>query len=55
LFDLKSLLKRSTIAHLCMLSSVILLGIGLGKYHTGLGLAAMGLALGFYGYLLGTE
>jgi len=54
-FDFKSLPKRSTIAHVCMLSSVILLGFGLGKFNTGLGLAALGLALGLYGYLLGAE
>jgi len=54
-FDFKSLPKRSTIAHVCMLSSVILLGLGLGKFNMGLGLAGCGLALGLYGYLLGAE
>lgn len=38
-----------------MVSSVILLGLGLGKFHTGLGLAGCGLALGLYGFLLGAE
>ena len=55
LFDFRSLLDRSNIAHLCMVSSVILLGLGLSIFHTGLGLAGFGLALGLYGYLLGAE
>lgn len=55
MFDFKGPLKRSTIAHVCMLSSVILLGLGLGKFNMGLGLAGCGLALGLYGYLLGVE
>ena len=38
-----------------MVASVILLGIGLSKFDTGLGITGFGVALGFYGYLLGSE
>ena len=46
---------RSNIAHACMVSSVILLGLGLGQFHIGWGITAWGLGLGIYGYLLGAE
>ena len=55
MFNLGRLFSRSNIAHLCMTVSIILLGIGLGKFHMGAGLAGFGLALGAYGYLLGAE
>ena len=52
---LKMLFTRSNIAHACMVLSIILLGIGLGHIHRGLGIAVFGGALGLYGYLLGAE
>jgi hypothetical protein len=54
-FDFKSVSSRSNIAHVCMLTAVILLGVGLGQINIGLGLASTGLSLGVYGYLLGAE
>ena len=53
--DFKSVFSRSNIAHACMLSAVILLGVGLSQLNIGLGLASMGLSLGVYGFLLGAE
>lgn len=55
MLDFRSIFSRSNIAHLCMLSAVILLGVGLGQLNIGLGLASMGFSLGVYGYLLGAE
>jgi len=46
---------RSNIAHVCMVFSVILLGLGLGQFNIGWGITAWGLGLGIYGYLLGAE
>ena len=48
-------LGRSNIAHLFMVLSVILLGLGLGQFHIGWGITAWGLGLGIYGFLLGAE
>ena len=55
MFDFRSVFSRSKIAHLCMLTAVILLGVGLGQINIGLGLATTGFSLGVYGYLLGAE
>ncbi len=55
MFNLRSIFSRSGIAHVCMLTAVILLGIGFGQINPGYGLAAAGLTLGMYGYLLGAE
>jgi hypothetical protein len=49
------LFTRSNIAHVCMASSVILLGIGLGQFHIGWGLVGLSAGVGLYGYLLGAE
>ena len=55
MLDFRSVFSRSNIAHACMLSAVILLGVGLSQLNIGLGLASMGLSLGVYGFLLGAE
>ena len=53
--DFKTPFSRSTIAHLCIVSAVILLGIGFSQFHIGWGLVSWGVGLGVYGYLLGAE
>jgi hypothetical protein len=53
--EFKTLFSRSYIAHVCMVSAVILLGIGFAQFHIGWGLVSWGAGLGAYGYLLGAE
>ena len=53
--DFKTLFSRSNIAHVCMVSAVILLGLGFAQFDMGWGLVSWGLSLGVYGYLLGAE
>ncbi len=52
---LRKLLSRNAMAHIFMLSAIILVGVGIGGIDVRYGLATGGTLLGAYGYLLGAE
>jgi hypothetical protein len=52
---MKSLLNRSTVAHMLMGAGTLLIGSGISILSLGWGIASAGVACGLYGYLLGAE
>lgn len=51
----KQYFTRQRFAYAGFIASIIMVGIGVGIYHPGAGLAAAGLMLAYFSWLLGNE